>query len=803
MNDQEAPITEIEHPEQIIAQCVQIDPSKHALTLQYGNPQKPLYGDTNVELNGINYDCPVVLPLVDGQLQVVQCAVLQHAKPVAIVPYGIARGFAYLGELKKDKPIIITHNLEVFFKVASSGVPVVLVPLPHLCRNAVLKPFDFEQIHAVINQLSDAGYNKLYMPVRPENIELEAYQQLEQKTAVRLLNQHTQVGESEFLTELNKEDDAEEVYAFIHEAIDLLPEIDLLPKGHLAKPMRWENGVFHILKDGIFFIETDKNENEYKRYISSPILVLAKTRDNTSNNWGVLLEWHDDGGVKHTQALSRELFQTDGADLRKALAYQGVNIAPNRRARDLLQCYLIAYKAENIASCVERVGWHDDVFILPHKQIGQSNELIVYQANHGLDNRYQTQSTLQLWQDQVSKTIAGHSKLVFALCTAFAGQLLAPLNLKGGGFHIRGGSSKGKSTALYVACSVWGKPSQFYRTWRATGNALEHTAYMHNDSFIVLDEIGEIPNPKELGNIIYMLANGESKARLTRNITAKPTHKWQLIFLSSGEKSLKEIMQEQGQKTKLGQEVRLADIDIDASPYGVFDGLDFADSGAKQSMEIVNRANTHYGTAGEAWLEYLTHHKAEQTEQAQDLLQQYSEALAHDQPQGHIKRVAHHFALVAVAGELATQADITGWQCGTAFKAVQQVFNEWLGGFDHVGNFEEREILNHVKAFFEAHGASRFECITPDPDRPERIINRVGYWKIEGNEKKYLVFPEQFKKEICQGFNPKQVAKVLKAYGWLDHLNNDKATKLIRGIDGQAKAIPMYVFNEQVFTHIG
>lgn len=224
MNDQTAPITEIEHPEQIIAQCVEIDPSKHALTLQYGNPQQPLYGDTNVELNGINYDCPVVLPLVDGQLQIVQCAVLQHAKPVAIVPYGIARGFAYLGELKKDKPIIVTHNLEAFFKVASSGVPVVLVPLPNLCRNAVLKPFDFEQIHAVINQLSQAGYNKLYMPVRPENIELEAYQQLEQQTAVRLLNQYIKVGESEFLVELNKHDAVDEVLGFIGEAIYQLPK---------------------------------------------------------------------------------------------------------------------------------------------------------------------------------------------------------------------------------------------------------------------------------------------------------------------------------------------------------------------------------------------------------------------------------------------------------------------------------------------------------------------------------------------------------------------------------------------------
>ena len=96
----------------------------------------------------------------------------------------------------------------------------------------------------------------------------------------------------------------------------------------------------------------------------------------------------------------------------------------------------------------------------------------------------------------------------------------------------------------------------------------------------MLDEIGEITYPKELGNIIYMLANGIGKGRMTKQITAKPMYQWKVIFLSSGEKSMKEIMLEQGQKTKLGQEIRLADIDIDQSQYGVFDCLDFAEDGA-------------------------------------------------------------------------------------------------------------------------------------------------------------------------------------------------------------------------------
>ena len=50
-----------------------------------------------------------------------------------------------------------------------------------------------------------------------------------------------------------------------------------------------------------------------------------------------------------------------------------------------------------------------------------------------------------------------------------------------------------------------------------------------------------------------------------------------------------------GSETKLGQEIRLLDIDVDHSPYGVFDQIDFYQDGAKQSRLITERANQYYG----------------------------------------------------------------------------------------------------------------------------------------------------------------------------------------------------------------
>ena len=796
----------------ILAQCTVLNQQDKGYLIQpiierFGSPLQPIYVDqSQIDINGQTYQSPLILPLYNAQLEPIQCAVMQDSMPISVMPDGKAKGFAYYGALQADQPIIITYTIEAFFKIAQTGYAVVLVVLPHLCSKHLkeIKGFDFKQIEYVVNQLSQAGYTQLYMPVRPEQIKQDDYLNLEQSTAVRLLNQYIVIDEddirNEYFIEISQYDETEEIQLFLEESIKQLPQQNSLPKGHLVKPFKYGDGVFHLFKDGLYYIEKTKDD-EYKRYISSPIKVLAQTRDSTNNAWGRLLEWHDADGVRHIQALSMELFQSDGVELRKALAYQGVIIAPDGRARNLLQSYLMSYPTDTRALCVDRVGWHDDVFVLPNQQIGQhdNGDLIVYQTTQGLDNNYQSNGTLAQWQKDIALPVATHSKLIVALSSAFAGQLFAPLEQQtGAGIHFKGQSSKGKTTALYVGCSVWGKPSNYCKTWKSTGNALEHTAYIHNDGFLALDEIGEVANPKELGNIAYMLANGKGKARLTKQITAKPSYAWKIIFLSTGEKSLKEIMKENGQKTKLGQEIRLIDIDIDQSEHGLFDQIDFAEDGAKQSRLLVEHSNQSYGVAGMAWLKYLTHDKKRVIEQAKQMLQQYSKELIAQHQEGHVIRVATAFALVAVAGELATQAGITGWQTGTAFKAVKTAFNEWVNNFEYVGDYQSKEYILHVKAFFEANESSRFEAVTPDPDHMEKIINRVGYWKIENGEKIFFVLPEQFKNEVCKGYDYRKIAKSLLLHDLLEH-DTGKTSKTVR-LPCYKKSIRVYAVKEVIFS---
>lgn len=85
-------------------------------------------------------------------------------------------------------------------------------------------------------------------------------------------------------------------------------------------------------------------------------------------------------------------------------------------------------------------------------------------------------------------------------------------------------------------------------------------------------------------------------------------------------------------------------------------------------------------------------------------------------------------------------------------------------------------MLSQVRAFFEAHGASRFEDVTATTD--QRIPNRAGFYRTDTNgAREFMVLPEAFKRDVCQGFDVKAVTAVLVKAGWLAKGEGSRATQ--------------------------
>jgi len=763
-------------PDDILTHCTQLVSfddaySSHPLIKRFGSPEHPIYVDQTIStVEGIQYKDPLIMPIYDEQLELVQCAVMQDGQRVGVVPGGLAKGFARYGDFDHAQPVIITYNLEAFFKIAQTGYAVVLVILTTLCskHKTELKSFDFEQIQFVINQLSQAGYTKLYLPVRPEHINFKPFKALEQNTAVRLLNHY----HNGYECDLSQYDEADQVQVSFDYAIGALPEKSILPKGHLAKPFKMDDGAFlHILDNGLYLVKEKKDENgelkQTRTFICHSAIILGEARSLNNDNWKRVVRFYDKDNTPHTLLIPYENFMGEAQEALKIIANHGLMPPRQSQKKNLFISYIQDYPIEKRFRSVERTGWYGNSFVTTNRTYGNgTDEELLFHTD--MKDPHSTLGSFEGWQE-LSRLIEPHSLAVLAFSCAFSGQLVTPLAIESGGFHIYGTSTDGKSTITKASCSIWGKPKDVSKSWRTTDNALENDAELRNDSFLNLDELRQA-TAKDVNNIIYMLTGEKGKARGSKSGKNQDTKQFSLMYTSTGEIALEDHLRRGGIELDAGLLLRFAHLSSDAGKgYGVFEYINYGSNSSDVGNRINELASKNHGHAGIKWLEYLTSDKNAVMQKAQELLDCFIEQ--HTQTKnGQANRVLRRFALVAVAGELATLAGITGWQQGRAFEAVAQCFNTWLSSLGNGENMEETKILEHIKAFFESNGTSRFEELTVIRQADgegirQRIHNRVGYY--DPVNKVYLVSPTMFKKEMCIGMNDANVKKVLIKRGWI------------------------------------
>jgi putative DNA primase/helicase len=231
-----------------------------------------------------------------------------------------------------------------------------------------------------------------------------------------------------------------------------------------------------------------KNKQEYWAHISTPFEIVGEARNPHGVDWGRYLRWRDSDGRLHARFVSNALL-AEPVRLYALLAYDGLKIEPDQ-ARALARYLAVAETAERV-TIVSCTGWHEigdlRVFVLPKETVGpkDASRVILDQAAHA---PYEDRGSIKAWQESVARPASGHALAVLAISTALAGPLLHLAGLEGGGVHVFGPSSQGKTTLLRLAASVWGGPS-FVRSWRATANGLEGAAAGSSDTLLVLDEL--------------------------------------------------------------------------------------------------------------------------------------------------------------------------------------------------------------------------------------------------------------------------------------------------------------------------
>ncbi|MBY0463475.1 MAG: DUF927 domain-containing protein, partial [Burkholderiales bacterium] len=228
---------------------------------------------------------------------------------------------------------------------------------------------------------------------------------------------------------------------------------------------------FHVSDNGVFYKGVDKDgKPTAPEWVCTRLDVQALTRNQEGQDWGYLLAFTDPVGKPKQWAMPARMLAGDGGEYRAVLLGMGLRLSSSSRARNLLTQYIQTRQPSEHATCTDRVGWHGHSFVLPHETIGDDTERIVFQSENAMENTYRVRGTVEAWKERVSALCVGNSRLAFSVACAFAGAVLRPAGMESGGFHFRGDSSSGKTTALKVAASVFGGASYLQR-WRTTDNA--------------------------------------------------------------------------------------------------------------------------------------------------------------------------------------------------------------------------------------------------------------------------------------------------------------------------------------------
>ncbi len=547
------------------------------------------------------------------------------------------------------------------------------------------------------------------------------------------------------------------------------------PPGEISEPIPYDGGHFLLTERGVTFQKDGETQS-----VCASLRVVAMGRDGSGHNWVKRCEWQDhDGRDQFAYVPEGELLKRN-SELPSTLANQGLAIFNPA----LLLKYLAACKPDRRLLMTKALGWHGHRFVLPDETLGSGDDEVHFQSDAATPPAFEASGTVEGWKRSVGRLAIGNSRLLFAISTSLAGPLLDLAGMDSAGFHLRGGSSTGKTTCLRAAASVWGG-RRYVRSWHATGNGIEATAALHNDLTLFLDELGQADGQK-LGAIAYMLGNGLGKGRASASGAARKLAAWRLMILSTGEESLTDLVKRGKGVTFTGQEIRLADIEADAGKgMGAFEELHGLAS--PNALALALDGNRHHGAAGPAWIRHLVEAREAVSDMLPPRLKEIVALWASPSASGAVLRVCRSFALIALAGELASEAGLTGWPEGEATRGVKACFDAWRVGFGGESGIprEEQALLEHVRSFLEKHGDSRFQPLAPmvspcGPDGtggPEDegiptnrypVNNRAGFRRErDDGSPEYLVLPEAFK-EICKGHAPEWAAKVLHAHGWLD-----------------------------------
>ena len=324
---------------------------------------------------------------------------------------------------------------------------------------------------------------------------------------------------------------------------------------------------------------------------------------------------------------------------------------------------------------------------------------------------------------------------------------------------------------------------------RATDNALETLAQTSSGTILALDEIAHADG-RMLARMIYSIAGGVGKNRMTQAATLRQRSHWQTFVLMSGESSLEEKIRSEGGQFTAGLAVRIPDVDVTLINRQV----DAA------TLTAIAGIHQNYGHAGPAFVAGLIQSgTCRSLERLREAVSLSAREIAGQGSDSARIRAAQPFALLLVAGELAKSFELI--PATTDIRGmVSWAWQRFETSSDAAALNPEEQAINNIRTYIAERWdvtVKSIETTAETQDGARRINNRESAGWYDAST---VYLPTGRIREAAGNIlKERQIVRVLDERGYLAR-RQDERRAAVRWIPNIG-AMNAYALTRQAFGH--
>lgn len=347
---------------------------------------------------------------------------------------------------------------------------------------------------------------------------------------------------------------------------------------------------YRVTGRGVEVLNTS-GEN-WLRVTFAPLVITATFEDPEGDQY-VELSWID-RSLGRPRRISRIVSRETAKRGRKLIETLGSAGLPavegDARA---VEKWLAEFEARNVGRIPSEqlarwLGWQDDGTFVSSPEDGIKVD-VPFEEQRGPARAHVRKGTLEDWQATVAH-LAGFPVPRIAVAAALAAPLLKPLGLNSFTLDISSRSTKGKTTALQCALSVWADPSEHasaMSNWRTTLYAIEKRLNLVRGLLTVFDETMAVTDDTLIDEVLYQLPMNHGKARSGGAFGNMLP--WETILLSSGERPALSFTTSQGAAARI--------LGTTIAPFG--------DAGGAAAAAAREGVLANHGHAGPEFIQYI------------------------------------------------------------------------------------------------------------------------------------------------------------------------------------------------------